>query len=586
MTARRLVCLALLCFLPGWFLSSLADEAIPHAYPSDAVYQYSVPVPDSTEMRAYLWIPPQCKQVRGVLLGIQNMLEVDILGDPEIRQACTDCHLGIVFITPGDDPKDSDVLKVHSPYHTFKPKEYVADHILQVLKKLAVESGYPEIENAPMIPTAHSAATPFGWGLVNALPERMIAFFPCKGWYLGLPPGVPTLYMSSEYAEVGGVNWGETWKKDQGQVLKIRGGAGEERLIGECVDLGAGHYEWTPEVGPMVGMFIRKAVAARLPSGVPANGPVQLKPITPSSGCLLDPATMGTPTARPMTYGEWSGDPRKGFWYFDAEMAKTVNDYMVQALAKKPQVIDFIDGKGEPASLEKGGEAGLGMKWLDDGINFQVAATFLDKSPIANLYGSAEVGHSTSGSILYKAGSGCLKQTGPDTFRIWMRRGGYIQQGSPWDPHIIAYHPGDGEYRRADRPGHPWLSLVSPDGSPLNPKDPPQSIDFPKIDDQVLGVDSIHLQATTSANLPVQFWVLSGPVELMDDNTTLKFLPIPPNSRFPVRVIIGAYQGGKHGTKVQSAPPVTREFFIKKSASDPTGIPDATAATTEAIPPK
>jgi hypothetical protein len=256
-------------------------------------------------------------------------------------------------------------------------------------------------------------------------------------------------------------------------------------------------------------MFIRKAVAARLPDDAADNGPVKLKPIDPASGVLLDPAKMGTADDKPLPYKDWTGDPKTGFWYFDAEMAQAVNDDMVQGLAKKPQVIDFLDDKGQPASLEKGGEASLGLKWLPDGVSFQVAATFLDKSPIVNLYNGAAVGHSTSGDILYKTGSGCLKQTGPDTFRVWVRRGGYIQQGAPWDPHIIAYHPGDGTYRRADRPGHPWLSLLKPDGTPLNSDGTPQTLDFPQIADQVVGTDSIELKATTTANLPVQFWVLS-----------------------------------------------------------------------------
>jgi len=43
----------------------------------DAVWQYSVPLEKGTERRAYLWIPPDCRRVRGVLIGLQNMLERD-----------------------------------------------------------------------------------------------------------------------------------------------------------------------------------------------------------------------------------------------------------------------------------------------------------------------------------------------------------------------------------------------------------------------------------------------------------------------------------------------------------------------------
>jgi hypothetical protein len=47
------------------------------------------------------------------------------------------------------------------------------------------------------------------------------------------------------------------------------------------------------------------------------------------------------------------------------------------------------------------------------------------------------------------------------------------------------------------------------------------------------------LKATGDSGLPVQFFVVSGPVELKGDDS-LELLPIPPRSKFPVRVIIGA----------------------------------------------
>jgi hypothetical protein len=42
------------------------------------------------------------------------------------------------------------------------------------------------------------------------------------------------------------------------------------------------------------------------------------------------------------------------------------------------------------------------------------------------------------------------------------------------------------------------------------------------------------------SGLPVQFSVISGPAEFVSDDT-LEFMPVPPKSRFPVRVLIGAY---------------------------------------------
>ena len=53
------------------------------------------------ERRAYLWVPPDARRLRGVVVGLQNMLEKPMFEDPTIRQACSDAQLGIVWIAPG-----------------------------------------------------------------------------------------------------------------------------------------------------------------------------------------------------------------------------------------------------------------------------------------------------------------------------------------------------------------------------------------------------------------------------------------------------------------------------------------------------
>jgi len=524
----------------------------------NAVWQYSVPVGNDPYRRAYLWIPQKCKRVRGLIIGIQNMLEQPMFEDPTIRQAASDCGLGIVWITPGDDAGQPPML------HHYDPFTDSTQQILKALNDLAAESGYAEIENAPLIATAHSAATPFVWGIADALPSRMIAIFPYKGWFTGhLTSNIPAFHTGSEYGEVGGVNWGETYLKDRREIERLRNdGPVDDKLIGDFVTIGSGHFEWDPKAASVVAMFIRKVVKARIPADEPMTGPVSLNPIDPKSGWLIDPDKLGTPTCIPVPYSQWTGDPKTGLWYIDREMAQTANDYMVERFAKKPQVIDFTDDAGNPLPLINGGNPNLTANFLPDGVTFKVSATYLNQSPIANLYGGAAVGHS-SAPILFKAGSGALRQTGPDTFQVWMWRGGVVQQGSPWDPWVIAYSEGDNEYRRADRPGHPWVVADNKAGTP-------QTVTFPKIDD--LSIDShgrvknITLHASSGSGLPVQFYVVSGPVVLKDDNTTLQFLPIPPRTKFPMRVVVGAYQWGKvTDPKVQSALPVIQEFYIQKT---------------------
>ena len=512
-----------------------------------AEWQYSVPAEGSVTRRAYLWVPPDCRHIRGLLVGLQNMLEKPMFQDPEIRRACADSGLGIVWIAPLTE-NNQEKLR-----NNFGPEAWPT--LQQMLADLAKESGYSEITTAPLLPVAHSAATPFVWGMDNLGAAHIIAILPYKGWFTGhIAPGVPVLHVSSEYGEVGGTNWGETYLNDRKEVLRLRGD-GADRLIGEFTDIGAGHFEWNHEAAPIIALFIRKAVAARVPANAPLDRPVELKSVDPKSGWLLDPTKLGETNNQPVAYAKWPGDSTKAFWYFDEEMARAVNDRMAAGLAKKPQVIDFVEN-GKPASLVQGGMANLHPKFLADGVTFTVEATALDKSPIQKLYGGAAVGHA-SGPIQFRVSTGALRQTGSNTFRVWLERGGVERQGSPWEPWIMAWQPGDQEYRRADRPGHPWVFVVNKSGLP-------QAITFPKIQNQKAGAKTLKLKATSSSGLPVQFFVVSGPAEMNGDDT-LTFLPVPPRSKFPARVIVGAYQWGRMvEPKIQSAGPIFQEFLIEK----------------------
>jgi hypothetical protein len=532
-----------------------ASSFVPAA---DPVYQWSVRVGEDPLRRAYLWIPDDCRRVRGVLIGIQNMLEQEIFADPAIRKAAAAESLAIVWITPGDDFKIPGT-KYPDLLHKFNPPQEAINQVQKALDDLAKESGYSEISTAPLIATGHSAATPFVWGMdYNFDPARMAAIFPCKGWFAGaIKPGIPVFHIDSEYGEVGGKNWGETYLRDRIELERLRG-AGEDRLLGEFVDVGAGHYEWDPASAPIVAMFIRKAAHYRIPAEVPANGPVTLKPIDPASGWLIDPDKLGSPEGKPAPVRQWKGDPKKAFWYFDEELANAVNDFMAAAFAKKPQVLSIISQGKPKVDYSGGGVAGLAPQLEGDGATFQLKAGFLDRSPTSRLYNGEAVGHAT-GPIFFKASTGAIHQTGPDTFRIWMKRGGLIQQGQPWEPHITAYQPGDGEFRRADRPIHPNIGTINKYGAL-------QTITFQKIADQSVGATGVNLQATTDAGLPVQFYVVSGPVRIdPSDNTKLNVLSAPPRAAFPLRAIIGAYQWGRvSGVKVQNAEPVFQEFMINR----------------------
>jgi hypothetical protein len=98
----------------------------------------------------------------------------------------------------------------------------------------------------------------------------------------------------------------------------------------------------------------------------------------------------------------------------------------------------------------------------------------------------------------------------------------------------------------------------------VNKTGKPQTIDFPKIANQNRVVKTLKFKATSDSGLPVQFFVVSDPAELKDDDT-LEFHPTPPRSKFPMRVIVGAYQWGRAvEPKVQSADPMFQEFLVTK----------------------
>jgi hypothetical protein len=62
----------------------------------------------------------------------------------------------------------------------------------------------------------------------------------------------------------------------------------------------------------------------------------------------------------------------------------------------------------------------------------------------------------------------------------------------------------------------------------------------------------------------VYYYVREGPAEVRGD--TLVFTPIPPRSKFPVKVTVVAWQWGRSvEPKVQTAAPVEMTFSITRS---------------------
>ena len=538
--------------LAAIFLCVLASAKAAHA---DAVYQWSVRVPGYTKKRAYLWISPKCHRIRGLLVGLQNMLEEPAFADPIIRKACAQSGLGIVWIAPGSTRVHDSGLSLGNQ---FGPPARAGTELQGALDRLAKVSGYSEIRYAPLLIFGHSAAAPFVYGMGAWNPKRIIALIPDKCGFpspgqSGLPTGIPVFHLEAQWSEWG-AGWGLLVPWDISDFIAARK-KWPQSITGEFLDAGTGHFDWCEKSAPLVAMFIREAVKYRVPKNEPRNKPVNLIPINRKQGWVIDVKKYGTKYSQAMPFRDFHGNPAHESWFFNQTLAQRVNAYMANTYAKKPQLINFVVN-GKPASLKQNGFASMGAHFNPNGITFNVHARYLNRSPTPHLYGGEALGHSSVPIQFWTIGSGALKQVGPNSFRVWMRRGGVRRQGPPWEPWVIAYSPGDAQYQSTDRPAHIWVADRNTAGEP-------QSIAFPALKNVALGTKAIRLHATSSLGLPVQFFVISGPVNLAADNRTLEFLPIPPRAGFPMKVIIGAYQWGRAvHPRVRSAGPVIRSFNI------------------------
>jgi hypothetical protein len=135
-----------------------------------SVYQYSAPVGGR---RAYLWIPPACRYVKGVIISFSNLTERCWLEDPLIRKAAAEEGLGIIWV--GGESK---ALPKGNAALTADLGAGGVEALQRMMKDLALESGYPEVEWAPFIAMGHSANGQLAWRIPARMAGRTIAALP------------------------------------------------------------------------------------------------------------------------------------------------------------------------------------------------------------------------------------------------------------------------------------------------------------------------------------------------------------------------------------------------------------------------
>jgi hypothetical protein len=423
------------------------------------------------------------------------------------------------------------------------------DALQKMLKDLAEESGYQEIEFASFIAMGHSANGQFSWNVPNWDPERTIAAIPIKT--VPLPEslnfeGVPLCYIVGETTEWPQFRDGRQGDRDffwpvvRDSAIVLRT-ANESNLVGVVTDPGGGHFDWSQRQARFVALYIRKACHYRLPKDISLNGPAKLNKIDRESGWLTDTGGMDPDKFEPAPYNRYKGDPKKAYWFFDEETARAAAAFCGDRIKREKQMLTFIqNGKSLPVEFQP----------EPDGLTFKIEGSFLTELPKELIGAGTSLGHAP-GPIKFRVITGPAVQTGPHTFRIRFDRQG--MGGTIW---LQEEHPGNEQYCHAVQPGRMTIPARLTAGKL-------QMINFPDIGDQKAGTKTVELNATSDSGLSVDYYIVAGPAQI--DGSTLKLADIPVRSKYPIKVTVVAYQWGRTIEPLyQSAEPVEQIFSIIK----------------------
>ncbi len=512
-----------------------------------AVFQFAVPVKvEKGNSSAFLWIPPQAKQVRGVIMAGTTVAEKELSKDPVIRKACADQQIAIVLLKCGLAATDLQV----------------------VLDDLAKASGYGEISVAPLVFIGHSAGGPQAQQMAVKYADRCFGLMQYRGGgpYDGkaLPPGIPTLTMMGEFDEYGGVmrRTGGTERWDSIAEALGKYNAAEARNIASLVvEPGAGHFSWSDRNAAYLAMFITRSAATRIPPSWPidSTNPPKLLDIDVTQGWLTPLDLRSHDHATAVTADGFTGDRAKMAWHFDQAMAEATLKYHGKEFAKKDQFIKWDDGYWVDAGTRYFFNS---VKWIGDGQSFEVhpayAAAYPQPQPNNQgpkwLQAGQAVGHS-SAPIRIKPVVGPIVATGPNTLRIQFDNISPISEGLRIN--FMAYSEGDAEFRYTEQVG------MTPRGMKGLTGGKPQTITFPPLSPITTTSEPADLKATSDSGLKVEFYVAKGPADVVDGKLVLR--DVPARAKLPIEVTVVAYQFGSGvNPQVKGAEPVEQAIAVDK----------------------
>ena len=542
---------------PGPLQVSVPIEMVPRSM-GNAEWQWSVSVPPLTGReketpRAFLWIPPNCQRVRGVVFGHHNMQEIAVYESPIFRRTLAELGFAEVWVAPAFD-------------RNFRFDQGAGEKFDAMMAELAAVSGYPELTHAPLVPSGHSAAGSLPWYVSYWKPDRVLCGISFSGQWPYVPdPGQAPPFGDHDMDSVPGiVMLGEYEAANDRMAAGLATKAAHPLLPLSALGCPAdGHFVALDDKIEMMALYLKKAAHYRLPKDSPEDGPVKLNLIDVTrTGWLVERYTDGKAASAPAApVGEFKGSVANAFWYFDGELAKAVDAFQ-QKQRGKPALVGYVQ-QGQILPETPGAHHQITLKYLpeEDGITFKLTPTFLDTVPPGRpeswsrqKAGTPIEPPRTALPITVRPICGPVEKVSADTWRVAFNRSSFLNDVRGQEIWLAAVWPGDATFKRAVQ-----QSLMRLPGRLTEGRE--QTIDFPPIADQASGTDSLRLKAASDAGLPVGFFVREGPAEIVGD--ALKFTPVPPRAKYPIKVTVVAWQYGVPG-KVQSAEPVTREFYLTR----------------------
>ncbi len=487
---------------------------------------------DVVKTTAYLWIPETCAKLRGLLILGENVTEHGLVGHAAIREACGACNLGIVWCSPR--------------FMSVKTLDASAKHVAflqQLLDGLAKTSGYEEVASVPWLPMGESMHLRMVYHLLNAAPHRCIAGICIKN-VVSL-----TLCQNRETPLLVAVGTAQEWFQNEKDIRTRWQDLGfydtllRERqkhpgwpisLLVEC----SGHFDCTEAMARHFAEYITAVSKARLPE-------------EPGKPLRTVAIAEGVEASLPLPNAEAAENKTQTKpWYLDKALACDAQRMAAINWKAASQLPTFLDAAGKPVPmLHQGITKPVPLITGEDGVTFDIRGGLLPQIP-AGFIGAAEplaMAPSTP-EVEWIAGS-----ITPDggRFRISLDR------TWPQGPVCVALrHRGTADIREVVQPGYLQLDP--------NREGAPQKIHFERIADQSAEIGTIPLAAKADSGMKVRFFVVTGPAKVEGD--VLELTPVPPRTRFPVEIIVTAWQWGRAiEPRVQTAEPVTQSFRLLAS---------------------